>query len=224
MIEARGLVLRGRSGVVVGPVDLTVEDGARIALVGPSLSGKSLLLLALAGLVPRCIVAGSARVDARVAMVFANDALDDGRTTLGNVVDAAAAAGIDSPVAAATRWLGELGLGPAEQARTPATLSGGQRKRVGIARALVVRPRTLLLDDPTAGLDPETAAQFLVHTFAVIADVGAAALVATQDVDTVLPHFARTLWLQGSVAQVLSTSSVPAPFAPRSFAATQDRR
>ncbi len=242
MIALQGLTLQSR-GTRVGPLDLQVDrrsgaitgtiTGAITGVVGPSGSGKTLLLLALAGLLPAAITSGQARVDQPIGMVFSNDALDDGRSALGNVVDAAlaaqGAADLDAAVADSRALLSALGLDAAAQQRPPRFLSGGQRKRVGIARALVIRPRTLLLDDATAGLDPVTAREVVDLIVQRLADLpGACALFATQDVDTVLPRLSRTLWLHptsGStgaphafVGSVVDVAALPAPFAPRACA------
>jgi ABC-type methionine transport system ATPase subunit len=88
---------------------------------------------------------------------------------------------------------------------------------VGVARALVVAPRVLLLDDPTAGLDPATARSLLATVRAVAPD--AAILLATQDVDVVLPLAQRAVLLgtngDGCARDV---RDLPAPFAPVAFA------
>ncbi|MDP2343026.1 MAG: ATP-binding cassette domain-containing protein [Deltaproteobacteria bacterium] len=220
MIDVDGLVLRSprRSAHAhdIGPITLRVEHGIT-AVVGASGSGKTLLLLALAGLLPRAIVGGRAIVDRPIGMVFANDALDDGGSALDNVVDVAIAAGIEGPVEEATALLARLGIDGPTQLRSPRGLSGGQRKRVGIARALVIRPRTLLLDDPTAGLDPQTASD-VVDVIAARLQ-GAVTLLATQDIDTVLPRCGRALWLRPDhEAAVVDVAALPAPFAPRAYA------
>lgn len=220
MIRADGLVLRGRDGRRTARIGFVV-DGGVVGVVGPSGGGKSLLLLALAGLAPGAVVGGSAVVDRDVGLVFANDALDDARTALGNVVDAAVAAGVASPVSQASVLLQRLGIDRAAQQRLPRALSGGQRKRVGLARALVIRPRTLLLDDPTAGLDPITARQIVDVVEGEVAAVGACALFATQDVDTVLPRLRRALWLrradEAADAGTVDVAALPSPFAPRPY-------
>ncbi len=223
-----GLVLRGRPdgrgghggrGRRVGPLTFCLDANEAVAVVGRAGTGKSLLLAALAGLAPGSVAAGRAVVSRPVAMTFAHDALDDADSALDNVVVAAAAAGRAEPVAAARAMLSRLGLPPADVVRRPRALSGGQRRRVGLARALVVRPRVLLLDDPTAGLDPVTAAAVL--DAALDPTLGAAVLIATQDVDVVLPRVARALLLASSDdggPRLLPAAAVPAPFAPRPFA------
>lgn len=216
MIRADGLVLAGRDGAVTAAVSFVVDHGV-VGVVGPSGSGKTLLLLTLAGLLPRAVVKGAAVVDTDVGLVFANDALDDGRTALGNVVDAGVAAGVASVVSEASQLLKRLGIDEATQQRLPRALSGGQRKRVGLARALVIRPRTLLLDDPTAGLDPLTAGQIVDVVEAVVAEAGACALFATQDVDTVLPRLRRALWLGAGDRGIVDVAALPSPFAPRPY-------
>ena len=225
MIDVDGLLLRNprraprrsfTQAPTIGPITLRVDAGIT-AVTGPSGSGKTLLLLALAGLLPRAVVGGRAAVDRPIGMVFANDALDDGGSALDNVVDAAVAAGVASPIDEARSLLARLGIDEPTQQRSPRALSGGQRKRVGIARALVIRPRSLLLDDPTAGLDPVTASD-VVDVIAARLQ-GAVALLATQDIDTVLPRCARALWL-GAVdsAVVVDVAALPPPFSPRPYA------
>ena len=207
--------LRDGPRAVVGPITLRAEAGLT-AVVGVSGSGKTLLLLALAGLLPRALAGGRALVDRPIGMVFSNDALDDGGSALDNVVDAATAAGIADPVQESAALLARLGIDGPTQQRSTRQLSGGQRKRVGIARALVIRPRTLLLDDPTAGLDPVTAKDVVDVISARLQ--GAVTLLATQDIDTVLPRCARALWLQAGAAVVVDVAALPPPFAPRAFA------
>ena len=229
MIDVDGLILRSHrhpvtaqvgppnnttSNLDIGPLNFSLGSGIT-GLVGLTGSGKTLLLLALAGLLPRAVVGGRARVDRPISMVFANDALDDGVSALANVVAVAVAAAIPHPMDESRALLVHLGIDDDKQRRSTRTLSGGERKRVGIARALIIRPRTLLLDDPTAGLDPVTAADVLDVITARLP--GAVAVLATQDIDTALPRCARALWLRASDPGVVDVSALPSPFAPRPF-------
>jgi ABC-type multidrug transport system ATPase subunit len=222
-LDIQGLVLSvspAPARRTLGPMTLQVEAGDVVGVVGPSGAGKSLLMATLAGLAPRAILRGHATVERPIAMAFSHDALDDGDTALDNVAVAAAAAGIADPRGDARQLLLQLGLPGDALERRPRTLSGGQRKRVGVARALVVRPRVLLLDDPTAGLDPDTAEELLDVIAAQAKNT--AVLLATQEPDVVLPRAARTVLLRPAGAQVavdvLPTHALPAPYAPRSFA------
>ncbi len=203
----------------LGPLSFELASGEFVGLVGASGTGKTLLLATLAGLVPRAILRGRASVTRPVSMAFAQDALDDGLTAFENVLVAAQGANVREARQVSRAMLTRLGLDDDLIARTPRTLSGGQRKRVGLARALVIRPRVLLLDDPTAGLDPDTAREVMDIIAAEAAD--AAILFATQEVDAVLPRAARALFLSRHKETVqgalVAPSSLPSPYAPRAW-------
>ncbi len=144
-------------------------DAPGTVIVGPPGSGKTTLLKALCGLVPWAgdvAIEGAPlpREPARLArarevfgFVFQSDALFDDRTALANVAFPLLRRGLPTVEAnaAARATLDAVGLGSAAE-RLPEELSGGMRKRLGIARAMVARPRFLLADDPLAGLDPGT--------------------------------------------------------------------
>jgi putative hydroxymethylpyrimidine transport system ATP-binding protein len=208
-VVVEGLVLAAGERRL-GPIDVVVVAGERVLVAGRSGSGKSLLLQALAGVRPRAVLAGRAVVDRPLGVVFARDGLELDRRVVDNVV-----VGDDTN---ATRGralvlLERLGLGGLE-ARTPATLSGGQRRRVSVARALARAPATLLLDDPTAGLDPATARE----VWRVIVELAgdAAVLVAAPDVDVLGPLTDRALWLgPDGATRSLSSSTLPPPFSSR---------
>jgi iron(III) transport system ATP-binding protein len=145
--------------------DLTLEipSGKFFTLLGPSGCGKTTLLRMLAGfVVPRSgrvwfgdrDVTSLAAHRRGVGMVFQDYALFPDRSALANVMYGLAARGV--PVAAAReralRMLDRVGLASLAE-RFPGTLSGGQRQRVAMARALVIEPQLLLLDEPLAALD-----------------------------------------------------------------------
>ena len=190
MIRVDDVVVRGTEGFTLGPLRFAVAPGASLVVLGRSGAGKSVLLRALCGLAP--LHAGRVALTKPVGFVFQRDALDDAMTTFDNVHDAARARGFADARARAEHALEQVGLRDARH-KLPRTLSGGMRKRVGLARALVVEPRVLLADDPTAGLDPDTAREMMEQV--LTSTKGTALLLATQDTDVVLPMIEDVLFL-----------------------------
>ncbi len=213
-LDVVGLVARGRGGLVLGPVDVAVAQGEVLAVVGSTGAGKSLLLSALAGLAP-----SSCTHELRVGMVFQSAALDDACTALENVARATRARRLPAPDDAARAALRAVGLGDALH-KLPRQLSGGMRRRAALARALAVAPELLLLDDPTAGLDPLTTREVLA--LALPRDGSAPpTIIVTHDVDEVVPLAHRALVLaagrpvfSGAPAELAAHPSLAA-FAPR---------
>jgi ABC-type sugar transport system ATPase subunit len=165
-----GITLRGirkvfpNGHVALDGIDLDIEDGERLVLVGPSGSGKSSLLRIIAGLetptAGRVEIAGRDVTDVPperrdLAMVFQSYALYPHKTVRGNLafglrVRRLPSAEIESRVRATADL---LGLG-ALLDRMPAQLSGGQRQRVALGRAMVRDPLAFLFDEPLSNLDP----------------------------------------------------------------------
>lgn len=150
--------------VVLDDIDLSVRSGEIIGLLGRSGSGKSTLLRGIAGLMPLTAgqilyrgapVTGPSR---GIAMVFQNFALFPWLTVLGNVELGLHALGVPTREASrrALAAIDLIGLDGFESAY-PRELSGGMRQRVGFARALVVEPTLLLMDEPFSALDVLTA-------------------------------------------------------------------
>src|ERR1700730_8373553 len=142
---------------------LAVADGEFVAIVGPTGCGKSTLLNVAAGLFPPS--AGVATVygapltgrNAQAGYLFQGDSLFPWKTALDNIAIGLEVAGV-APQAArerAAQWLARMGLG-AFAARYPHMLSGGQRKRVGLAQGLIRDPKILLVDEPFGPLDAQT--------------------------------------------------------------------
>lgn len=152
-------------------VTLSVPAGSRLVLSGPAGGGKTSLLKCFAGLVRPTAgaatwdgrdVATMSKDERRVAqvafgMVFQTDALFDSMTVLENVLLPLRKRGVGEAEAKerAFEALDRVGLRDAALKR-PEVLSGGMKKRAGVARAIVARPVVLLADDPFAGLDPVT--------------------------------------------------------------------
>ncbi|MGW3119255.1 ABC transporter ATP-binding protein [Streptomyces sp. NPDC001107] len=193
-----GLALRdatlGRPGApVLEGVDLDVAPGEILTLVGPSGCGKSTLLRTLAGLLAP--LAGDVGQDGQPltgpaadrALIFQEDALLPWRTLRGNVELPLAIKGL--PRAERRRqaedWLERVGLG--EQSRQlPHRVSGGQRQRAQLARALAGAPRAVLMDEPFGALDAQTRAGMQDLLVEVLRGTGATVVFVTHDVDEAL--------------------------------------
>jgi NitT/TauT family transport system ATP-binding protein len=142
---------------------LAVEDGEFVAIVGPTGCGKSTLLNVAAGLLKP--VSGSVRIfdapltglNRQAGYLFQADALFPWKTAIDNVAIGLEIEGTPRSVALerAQAWLASVGLG-AFGNRYPHMLSGGQRKRVGLAQVLIRDPKILLMDEPFGPLDAQT--------------------------------------------------------------------
>jgi len=154
----------GQPVLVLDRITLELSEGEFIALLGPSGCGKSTLLRILAGLIPpsrgQVLVRGEPLrgINPAAAMVFQTFALFPWLTVLGNVELGLLARGVPKPERErrAREMVGLVGLRGFETAY-PRELSGGMRQRVGFARALVVGPEVLLMDEPFSALDVLTA-------------------------------------------------------------------
>ena len=174
-------VRRGGRAIVSG-CSFHAERGEIVAIMGPSGAGKTTILRALAGLDP--IAAGRITIPKPVGMVFQFHHLFANMTAHKNVWLAPVHV-LKHPHAEAERRASELlaSLGVAERsAAMPHELSGGEAQRVAIARALALEPLVLLMDAPTASLDPERRGE-LAATLRRLADEGRTIVVATHDAD-----------------------------------------
>ena len=215
MIEVRGLSKRFAETVLRG-VDLTVPDGCLYGLVGPGASGKSTLLKCLVGLVRAdggtVRLAGETvtaldeialqRVRAGVGMLFQNYALFDWLTVKENIAFPLRRSGIrdEDEIAARVRdRLAAVSL-PGFEDRAVAGLSGGQKKRVGVARATVTRAPVVLYDEPAAGLDPVTSQKIFDLLRREQRASGATVVMVSSDIDRLLPVCDRVgMLLKGRV-------------------------
>ena len=153
----------GGAYTAVERADLEVGDGEFVAIVGPTGCGKSTLLNVAAGLLTptsgTCHVFGGtiSGVNRQAGYLFQADALMPWKTAIENVAVGLEVRGVASAEARerATAWLARVGL-RAFLDRYPHQLSGGQRKRVGLAQVLILDPKLLLMDEPFGPLDAQT--------------------------------------------------------------------
>jgi energy-coupling factor transport system ATP-binding protein len=211
LVEVSGLefIYPGGAQPALEGVSLRLEPGEVVALLGPSGSGKSTLLRALAGLVPHfhggrfagsVLVAGMDTRRSRPAVLAGTTAAvfqDPEDQVVMALVRNEVAFGLENlGVPSAEIWprtdeaLDAVGALHLAERRT-SELSGGELQRVCLASALALRPRLLLLDEPTSQLDPAGAAEFLE----LVAGLGVAALIVEQRPARVLHHADRIVHL-----------------------------
>jgi ABC-type nitrate/sulfonate/bicarbonate transport system ATPase subunit len=179
VLEARGLAAARAGTTVVRDIDLTLARGEVLAVLGPNGAGKSTLMAALAGLIG--LAAGSLTRHGRVAAALQGSALAD-RSAAANVQAALAWWGVPRRERRerALRALGTMGAAHLEQ-RPAGGLSGGEARRVHLARAIALQPDALLLDEPFAGLDAPTRGALLDDAAAALTDPRRATVVVVHD-------------------------------------------
>jgi len=201
VVEVRGLLSQFGERVIHENLDLDLERGEVLGVVGGSGTGKTVLLNSILGLKEPdggsiCIFghdraeltkAQEADIERRTGILFQQGALFSALSVIDNVA---------SPLIEHTRLPKEdirelaemkiamVGLKPESHHQKPAELSGGMRKRVGLARALALDPELLFLDEPTAGLDPIGAAAFDDLIRQLSNDLGLTAFMITHDLDS----------------------------------------
>ena len=201
MIELRGVRKRFGSQVVLDGVDFDVREGETVALLGPSGTGKSVLLKTVIGLirpdagqvivdgkdVPHLKRAELSELRKTIGYVFQNGALFDSLDVYENVrlgiVDESKFKDEKYARERVTQCIKLVNLQPdAVMSQFPAQLSGGMRKRVGIARAIAGEPKYLLYDEPTSGLDPVNADIIDALVQRLDQELGVTSVMVTHDV------------------------------------------
>ncbi len=238
IVSFRGVRKAFGEKVVLDGLDLDLQRGQTSVILGPSGTGKSVLLKLLVGLMEPD--AGTIRVDGvdvvgaterelfalrkKIGMLFQDGALFDSMTVGENIAfplrrhTTLSEAEIDDAVALRLEQVGLPGI----EEQMPSSLSGGMRKRVSLARAVVMEPDIVLFDEPNSGLDPVTSDEIdaligrrkeeLGMTFVVIRhDIGGAFAVA----DRIAMLYNGALVAEGTPDEVLRS---PDPFVRRFLA------
>jgi phospholipid/cholesterol/gamma-HCH transport system ATP-binding protein len=190
----------GHAAVIHQDLDLRVESGELVSIVGGSGSGKTVLLRQILGL--ETPARGSVTVlgepaaqlgregaASRVGMLFQHGALFSAFSVLDNIAFALRELKTlpdDLIRDVAMVKLQMVGLDASAAHKMPADLSGGMIKRAALARALIMDPPLLLLDEPTAGLDPGSADDFCALLSALHQELGLTVVMVTHDLDTLL--------------------------------------
>ncbi len=206
---------------VLSGVDLTVETGEILAIVGPSGTGKSVLLKTTIGLIVpdrgdvkvdgKSVLRGDRRklqeIRRKAGYVFQYAALFDSMSVYENVAygiqdEVARGLGRHELLRRVAESLEDVNLEPRHVlSKLPAELSGGMRKRVGLARAIVGRPEILLYDEPVTGLDPVNSAAVDQLITKIAQEKRVTSVVVTHDVEGVLRYCDRVALLEGGLTR-----------------------
>lgn len=224
MITVEKLTKRFDGRVVLDAVSVTFERGKVSAIVGASGCGKSTLLRCINGLetfdegrirVGELEVGPTTlqRIRREVGMVFQQYGLFSHMSAMRNVMEAPVhVRGISEREASAqaTALLAKVGLSHRRDA-FPRELSGGEQQRVAIARALAMEPKALLLDEPTAALDPERKAE-VVNVLEALAKEGTTMVIVTHEPSVVRGMADRTILLEeGRIADAGGRGAASSP-------------
>ncbi len=197
-IELKGVHKRFGSKVVLDGIDLSVNPGESLVIIGGSGTGKSVMLKSILGLIKpdkgairvdgqeTTRLTGSARekVNRKFGMLFQGAALFDSLKVWENVAFAliqGRGMGRAQAKEIALAKLAKVGLGPEVGELAPSELSGGMQKRVGLARAIAAEPEIIFFDEPTTGLDPIMADVINDLIVATVKDLGVTTMSITHD-------------------------------------------
>jgi phospholipid/cholesterol/gamma-HCH transport system ATP-binding protein len=199
-IAVEGVKKRFAREIIFDGLDLSIQRGETLTVLGPSGSGKSVLLKLIIGLLKPD--AGKILVDGvdvvgfderalrpirkKIAILFQGAALFDSMNVFENVAyglrerGETAAADIRARVAECLEWVGL----PGTEAMAPSDLSGGMKKRIGLARALAPGPEIILYDEPTTGLDPSNSRRINELILSLQERLKVTSLVITHDIQS----------------------------------------
>lgn len=204
--------------LAVDDINLDIEGGEFVAILGPSGCGKTSLLNAIAGLIT--LISGEIRIDGRVvtqpgedrAMVFQEYGLFPWRTVWENIrfgleVGGRKPRGYEERITKVIEFLGLQGF----ERQYPHELSGGMQQRVGLARALVLDPRILLMDEPFAALDAMTRELMQQELLRLMEQLSQTVLFITHSIDEALTLSDRVVVMTPRPARVREVIPIDLP-------------
>jgi phospholipid/cholesterol/gamma-HCH transport system ATP-binding protein len=238
VIEVQGLSTVMGGQLIHRDLNLAVRRGEVLALIGGSGSGKTTLLRLMLGLerptegvvrifgrtLGRCAQSDLERVRHHWGVLFQQGALFSALTVFENV--ALPLRELKQVPPALMRplvmlKLAQVGLSAADATKMPAELSGGMVKRVSLARALILDPQLLFLDEPTAGLDPESSKQFVKLVRSLRRELDLTVVMVTHDVDTLFALADRVAVLAdqhiAALGPLTQVAQMPQPFVKSFF-------
>ena len=197
-IELKGVHKRFGPKVVLDGIDLSVNPGESLVIIGGSGTGKSVMLKSILGLIKpdkgsirfdgqeatRLSVGAREKLNRKFGMLFQGAALFDSLKVWENVAFAliqGRGMGRTQAKEIALSKLAKVGLGPEVGELSPSELSGGMQKRVGLARAIAAEPEIIFFDEPTTGLDPIMADVINDLIVATVKDLGVTTMSITHD-------------------------------------------
>jgi NitT/TauT family transport system ATP-binding protein len=216
MLAFEGVSHRFGDLLVLERIDLAIARGGFVALVGPSGCGKTTLLNLAAGLAQPdagAVYYDGARLlrpNTSAGYLTQDDALLPWRDVLANVALPLEIKGVDRKTrfARARDIIAKVGLAGFEHHRT-SELSGGMRKRVSLARTLIYRPETLLLDEPFGALDAQTRVLMQKQLLDLTGEFGLTVLLVTHDIGEALALADRIVLLTARPGRIAEVLDVP---------------
>ena len=217
-LSKRFLTAKGEPFTAIQDVSFVIEPGQFCAIVGPTGCGKSTTLGQVSGLERPS--AGSVTIGGEevngitdgVSFMFQADALFPWKTVLGNVMTGPTLKGMGKKdaVALSRDWLRRVGLAGFED-RYPHQLSGGMRKRVGMAAALINEPKILLMDEPFGALDVQTKAIMQTELLGLWEQLRPSVLFITHDLDEAVALSDRVLIMTSSPGSIKEAFDIDLP-------------
>ncbi|MBO1767706.1 MULTISPECIES: ABC transporter ATP-binding protein [Allobranchiibius] len=217
-LTKRFLTPKGEAFTAIHDVSLVIEPGQFCAIVGPTGCGKSTTLGQVSGLERPS--AGTVKVGGKVvngvtqgvSFMFQADALFPWKTVLANVMTGPTLRGMGKKeaVSLARDWLRRVGLSGFED-RYPHQLSGGMRKRVGMAAALINEPKILLMDEPFGALDVQTKAIMQTELLGLWEQSRPSVLFITHDLDEAVALSDRVLIMTSSPGSIKQSFDIDLP-------------
>jgi len=191
---------------ILNQISLSLKEGEFLGLIGPSGAGKSTLLKCIAGIVPISNGQVTISENLRMSLMFQEGALFDSFSVFDNVcfplVSGKVPASLltqetkDRVAGTVTAILDRVGLAWAAH-KMPNELSGGMKRRVSLARALVTSPHLALLDDPTSGLDPVASSIIMDLILEMQQELKSTIVVASHDLRRLIPRSTKLMCLWG---------------------------